>query len=110
MKDDLKEVVDFAIALANAGGAALEDGKISLSDLGILVTRGPELVSKGVAAIEGAENLKIADLMNSDERAELVARVKSGLDLPQDATEERIEAFIEAVAGVFSFIATFGKN
>lgn len=107
MKDDVKEVVDFTVALGNFIGAVLEDGKLGVSDLAIVVSQGPSLVSKGSAAIEGADNLKIADMLSAEERAALVARVKEGLDLPQDAIEEKIESFIEAVAGIVSFIATF---
>ena len=109
MKDDLKEVVQFAAALANVAGLVLEDGKLGLSDLGTLATKGPDLVVKAVAAVEGINNLKIGDALDPVTRAELVLLVKAELDLPQDVTEERIEAFVDAVAGVLAFIGSLKK-
>ena len=104
MKDDMREMVDFAVGLGNFAGAVLEDGKVSLSDLGTLLSQGPGLVSKGIAAVEGAENIKLTDALDPVERAEIVAYIKANLTLPNKVTEAQIESFVDSIAGVFAFI------
>jgi len=105
MKDDLRELVDAAAEVCNFLGDVFADGKISLSDAGALVSHGPALVTSVGAALEGKENLKLADLYDAGVRAEAVARFKEKCELAEDVLEEQVEAFIEAVAAVFGFVA-----
>lgn len=110
IKDDLREAVDFGIALASFGAAVLEDGKVNAGDLGTFLSHAPGLITKGIAAAEGLDNIKIADVLSDAERRELVSYVKAQLDLVDDVTEDRIEKFVEAVLSIIGFVASLKKQ
>ena len=105
MKDDLREMADFAIAIGNFLGVVFEDGKLSISDLGSLISAAPGLVTTASAAFEGKENIKIADIVKDKAvRDELNQYLKDGFDLPNDVAEAKLEGFFEAVFAIIAFV------
>jgi hypothetical protein len=98
---ELSEAVVFAIGLGEAVDAALADKKLDLADLGLLV--GP--FTKAPAAIEGLDQVgaEIKDL-DAAEMEEMKALVKSELDLSDDKLEEKIEAGVDFLGAIHTFV------
>ncbi len=116
MKDDLREVVDAVLAATDFVVAVGADGKISASDIPILISHAPGLITKGMAAVQDVQNVRIADLDTAEERDEFTAYVKSKFDIEDDATEEKVEEFVDtlltligAAVKVVGFVALFRR-
>ncbi len=91
---ETKDVVLLGISLGNALGKSLEDGEFNWTDaIGFI----PAL-TKVPAAISGISQVKneIMD-MDPQEKQELKSMVIDEFDIPQEKTEEIIEASIAAV-------------
>lgn len=89
---ELKEILSFMCALANAIGEASEDGKISRGEaLGML-----PLLYNVPSAFGGMTEIpaEVADLSQEDIE-ELAQMIKDELNLPQDKVEEAIEDGID---------------
>lgn len=102
-----KEVLDFVLALGNAAGVSLSDGKIGLEDLsnffGALTVAGP--------AFEGIQDVvkEFKDL-DKEEAAELVTYVKEKFDIPQDDIEAMVEKGLAAALLIGEIIVGLGKK
>jgi hypothetical protein len=98
---ELSEVLIFAIGLGEAVDLSLADKKIDLADLGLLV--GP--FTKAPAAIEGFDKVvdEIKDL-DAAEMDEVKALVKDELNLSDDKLEEKIEAGVDFLGALHTFI------
>lgn len=100
--NELKEVVAFGVSLGNALGKALEDGKITLTDAGLVV----DPLLKAVPAFNGLEQVpaELADLTD-EEKAELLQFVSEAFDIPQEKTEALVERGLKIAVDVIGFIS-----
>lgn len=91
--DELKDIVDFNIAIINAVWEAAQDGKIGLTDL-------PEFfgaMKKLPAAINGLdEGVKDFLDLDSAEREELKKMIEKGVDLDSEFAEEIAEYLLKS--------------
>lgn len=104
MSEGIKETKDLIIALAVIGaatGKSLEDGKITLTDVGIYF---PALM-KFPAAIAGIGDVpkELADL-DPTELAELEETLVNEFDIPQDHVKELIADSLKAVTALYDVI------
>jgi len=104
---ELKEAVSFGVALGNALGKSLEDGKVDYADLLTLwepITKAPDAfdgASKIIAEVEG---------LTQEQTEELVQFIKGEFDIPQDEIEIKVEAALNIVLGVMKFVSSFKKK
>ncbi len=105
MKEDLIDLAKFGGAVGSAAGAVLEDGKLTFSDLGVLVGSAPGLISKGMAAWESRENIKLSDLKDPQVRAEVVQAFCEEFNISADEAEEKIEALLQTAADLISNVS-----
>ena len=98
---DLSEAIVFAITLGEAVELGLQDGKLGLEDLGLLVVP----FTKAPDAVEGISNIKdeIMDL-DAAERGVLNQMIKDELDLADDKLEAKIEAGVDFLAAIHTFM------
>jgi len=103
---ETKELVLWVASLANVMGEALEDGKISFTELPKFY--GP-LMNAG-KAINGLKELP-AELkaVTAEELSMLVEEVKEELDLPQDKVEMIVEKALELGIVLFTIVKSFKK-
>lgn len=104
---ELKEALSFAIALGNAVGKSMEDGKVDFMDVANLW--GP--LSTAGDAIEGADKIlaEIKSLTEAD-KAKLTAYIKEEFDIPQDKLEATIEGGLEIALGLMTLVGQFIKK
>lgn len=96
---ELKELLSFMCALANAIGEASEDGKISRSEaLGML-----PLLYDVPSAFSGMTEIpaEVSDLSQEDIE-ELAQMMKDELELPQDKIEAAIEDSIDICLKIYA--------
>lgn len=104
---ELKELVGFVVALAQAVAGSLEDGKVGVMDLfkffGVLRKAGP--------AFKNLQGLRaeIADLSEA-EKAELQAYIEKEFDLGNDVVEGYIEQAIVAAIGILDLLPVFQEQ
>lgn len=99
---ETKELVTFVVALMNAGGKAMEDGKVGIEDATHLLA---PLMSAAVAF--GGVNkvpVEIAEL-DAAEAAELVQHIKAVFEIPQDNIEQVVEVACEVGLKLWAAIA-----
>lgn len=104
---DLKEFLAFSIALGNAIGSALEDGKINITD----AFKFFPALRLAQPAFDGIENVwpELQDL-DQQEHDELLAYVVKNFKIPQARAEAYIEVAFEFGLGLVRLIATFKKG
>ncbi len=100
--EDVKEVLDFVLALAVAIEKVWEDKKVGVTDIAHLM---PVLMAVpkaigNIAAVPG-QLVKMSD----EQRAALVAHAKSELNLDNDVVEVLVEQAIEIGLGIAGLIA-----
>ena len=98
---ELSELVVFAISLGEAVEMALADKKLGMEDLPLLM--GP--FTKAPAAFDGLSKIKgeLKDL-DSTEMGKLQVLVKEELDLAADKVEAKIEAAVDFLGAIHSFV------
>lgn len=96
---DLKEFILFGINVGNGWGKAMEDGKLSFTDIQYLL---PVLTSAG-AAFDGFGNVlpQFKD-MDVAELAEIKVFIGEKLDIPQDNIERLIEAGLNMAINIYT--------
>ena len=104
---ELKEALSFALALGNALGQSLEDGKLDYSDLLNLW----EPMTKAGDAVEGASKI-LAEIHALDDAAtrELLDYAKATFDIPQDKMEAAVEASINVLLGILKLVTIFKEQ
>jgi len=104
---ELQDVVRFGLAMGNALGEALEDGKLSMSDLFKVL---PALMTAN-AALEGIGKVpeELKDLDESEYQG-LVAEMKAEFNLENDDMEAKIEKAYEVALKVAQLAAMFMKK
>ena len=98
---ELSEMLVFAISLGESLELALADKKLGLEDLGLLV--GP--FTKAPAAVEGVGLIvdEIKDLDDA-EMGQIKQLIKDELDLADDKLEAKIEAGVDFLSAIHSFL------
>jgi len=92
--------VEILAEFGNIVGAALEDGKINMADVGLLA-RLPAVAMGIFSAVSNVTDIR-AELADLDpaEKAELVAIFKARFDIPQ----EKIEVVVEQAASLIEVL------
>lgn len=103
-KVGIKETKDVVVAVAkfgNAGGKALEDGKVSITDA-VYIYEPLQAIS---AAVEGIGNVpaELADL-DAAELKDLEATFAREFDLPQDGIEAVVEKAVSVARGFVELV------
>lgn len=98
---ETKELLYFVIEFGNALGKSLEDGKISVLELGNFIGS----LGAVAPAFEGIGNLptELADL-DEAEKQELVEMVEARFDIPQDGVEAVIEKGLRTGVAIAEFV------
>ncbi len=106
----LKKILALAVALGNAGGAVLEDGKIGLGDVSALFKL--SAVVDLFAEIDFSAVLPEASELSAEEMAVLKAELAK-LELPQEMIEQKIESLFalacEVYLAISKLVALFKK-
>lgn len=89
---ETKDCLDLVLDLFGMGKEMAADGKLSVTDLGILVTKAPMLTMAAVKAFEGVKEIP-AELseLSEQEAAELVAHVSAKV-LPDTSDKAKLIA------------------
>ena len=96
-----KTIVKFAVTLANSIDKVLADNKVDLLDIPHLMAPLMQ-VGPAVAAIKTAkEEFKSA---TPEQKAELIAAVKTDLDLKSDRTEEIVERSLDLAVAITELV------
>jgi len=98
---ETKDVLACIISLANGMGKSLEDGKLSMTDIGYFL----DMFMGIPAAIENISEVpeEIKDL-SEEELRELKEMVVDEFDIPQDEAEEIIETALGLGIEFFEFV------
>lgn len=101
---ELSELTSFVVALAQAVGSSIEDGKVGIGDIfkffGVLMKAGPAF--KNLSELRA----EIADL--SEAEKEVIRKmIEKDLDLENDTLEGYIEQAIEAAISLLDLIPVF---
>jgi len=102
------EVVGFVIALGNAFGEALEDGKLSIADALVFWEPLSEL-GEAVNDFNRVGDEYRTMLKSPDELQALVDWTKEEFDVPEDNVEAIIEEAITAGLAILKFVAKVKK-
>jgi hypothetical protein len=109
---NITETVKTLARFGNLLGAALEDGKINLSDVR-LVAQLPEILIGAFSAVTNAEDIR-EEFRNLD--GEKITRLKAAfqaeLDIPNDDVERTIEQaadILDTLWDVYQAVAAFAK-
>ncbi len=96
-----KELLYFVVEFGNALGRSLEDGKISVLELGNFIGS----LGAVAPAFEGTADLptEIADLSEA-EKQELIELVEDRFDIPQDGVEALIEKGLRTGVAIAEFV------
>jgi hypothetical protein len=98
---ETKEVVAFALCLGNSLGKALEDKKIGLSDLPLIM--GPMAKLPAALAGLGEVSVELKDL-TGEELEELYEFARTEFDIPNESVEDAIKEGLALVAQIHAFI------
>ena len=103
---ETKEVVAFAISLAEAIDASFKDG-FDLSDLASFI----DPVIKSVSAIDGFALVddELADLDDA-EKDELISYVQDEFDIEDDVVEEVVERAIAAIMELVPLLKLINRD
>jgi hypothetical protein len=98
---ELSEALVFAISMGEALDQALVDKKLGLEDLGLLVVP----FTKAPDAVEGLGEIKdeVMDLDDA-ERGQLQQMIKDELQLSDEKLEAKIEAGVDFLAAIHTFL------
>jgi hypothetical protein len=114
VKNFLK-IADLVFEIGNVAGLALEDGKISTNDFGLVFNLIDEVSS--LSSVDWPEVKKEIMDFGADDAKEISEHFKAKFDIPQDMVESKIEVildvivkFIEAGFDVYSIYNDFKKN
>lgn len=99
--DELKQAVKLILDMIQVGVGVAKDGKVDVSDLGLLMTLIPDFGP----AFSGAGTIpaELAD-MTTEEAEELVAFVMAGLVVPNDHARILVEKSLKVAAATFELI------
>jgi hypothetical protein len=107
----LLSILKLTVAVGNAAGVVLKDGKIGLSDFGILI--GLTGVVEHFALIDFQAVLPEIKDLKPEEYSDLVDFVQAEFDIPQESVELTIENLLEkskvlvkAIGSVVSALAS----
>ena len=103
-KQDLLEVIEFFAAMGSFVGKITEDGKITLSDFLENIQDLYNLPSLALIAWEGKETITIGQVEDPVDMEEVKNFFKERFNIPQDMLEEDVEAGIDAMVSVFTFL------
>lgn len=87
--DSLIKVIDFGIELGNISGKALEDKKINISDIPLLVSLFDEFTS--LSSVNWKDLPKEVSEIDPDEKNVIALHFADKLDIPQKDIEDKIE-------------------
>lgn len=95
---ETKEMLSFVLGIFNAVGKSLEDGKVDVSDIALLL--GP--LMKVGSAVQGAARIpsELKDL-SQEESNELKEFISKEFDIPQDHLEKVLEQSLFIVVKVY---------
>ena len=99
---ETKEMVKFAMSIANAVGSALEDGEASVSDLFEFTSA----LMAAKPALDGASDIpaELAD-MDDAEKTELKNYIATEFDIPQEGIERVAEICLRASVDLIDMVA-----
>lgn len=101
---ETKEAVDFAISLGMAIDGALEDGKVSFTDIPLFL---PTFI-KLVPAIEGADQIPLEfKLATQEEIDELKEFIRTKLELRDEDLEKFIEDSFAVILTIWTLVKTY---
>lgn len=104
---NIKEVMDFAITLAESLSLSLEDGQFDPTDVvNFIPTLQKVIPAFDEIGMVDDEFLDITD----EEKEELVEYLQSNLDIADDTVEAFIEAAFATALELFKFISMFFLN
>jgi len=86
--ENIKKLIKGICAFGNAGGSILEDGKVSISDIGALkyLVGAKDLLDVDVKAL--LEEFKDLD---EQEKVVILSEIEAEFDIPQDEVEAKVE-------------------
>ena len=96
-----KTVVKFAVTLANSVDKVLADNKVDVLDIPHLMGPLMQIGAFAGALKKAKDELKSA---TPEEKAELIAQVKSDLDLKSERTEEIVERSLDLCVAVVELV------
>lgn len=98
---ELTEVVDLGLTIISVGQAAMKDGKIDVSDLGLLF----QLVPAVGPALDGIGDIpaEVTDLSEA-EAADLAAHVMLKLSIGDEHAREVVAKSLSAAAAVYALV------
>lgn len=96
--DQLEKIVVIGVTLANAAGTALEDGKIGLGDLGVLLKL--SAVAPIFAEVDFSKALPEITDLSAPELAKIQAAVNA-LELPNQGVESKVEVLFAAASKLY---------
>lgn len=98
---ETKEALKFALNLAQVVGVSLEDGKVGLEDLVLLLgaLSGAGEAFKGLSEIPA----ELGELSN-EEKDELKTVVEE-FDIPQEAIEDTIQAGLKLILDIIALVS-----
>jgi len=91
--NNLKMMISFMVAMANAVGKALQDGDVSMWDLRYLMD--PAVLAIDAFKNAGAALEEFQD-MDDDEKSEIYDHIEEEFDLDYDGAEEFVEKGLKA--------------
>ena len=100
--DQLYALLEFPMSLHMAVDQAKADGKISLEDVGLLVTPAMKL-GPAIAGLKGGALKEWKDL-DSSERDALSAKIKAAYNIADDKLEATIEGALDVLLHIGQFV------
>lgn len=101
---ETKELIGLALKIANATGAALEDGKVDFVD----IVKFTPVVGALASGLTGLEMIPSElSKMTEAEYKDLIEWAKAEFDIPQDRVEERVELALDAGLKIAQLIMLF---
>lgn len=99
LNKDTVELIIFQGKLFTGVGLAIADGKLTFSD----ALHFKDALTSALPAYMGINNVKLSDLEDADNRAEMVAIFSAEFDIPQENIESLVEEGLELALRNYAF-------
>jgi len=99
LNKDTIELVIFQGRLFTGVGFAINDGKLTFTDAIYF----KDALTAALPAYMGIKNVKLSDLKDAENRAEMVSIFAAEFDIPQDDIEELVEEGLELALRNYEF-------
>lgn len=99
LPENAKRVLFLACEMGNVAGKIMEDGKITISDAGSLLSLVDEL--NGLTKVEWPKVLpEVKAAFSPEEYGATIAELAAKFDIPQDGIEAKLEKSLSAIGHV----------